>query len=478
MNARSQFISDCDQNQDNTVTMELVVEEEQQEDNLMADCPDNDLRSGLMRLLNRSDNNMSEQIKHDISKCLQVTIDCQPSGFQQNQFCSPAQTKYSCYVNDVLKVTIVLNKSFQANMEAFRASEDRSISRHYCSLFLEKCSAQLRSFTDASASNFENSILEANVEISQLGKTVANERYTTFHVPRPTQKRGKAKKESKSSNSVSKKIGFIQIVHVETRKVLARSSNIWIRSKSREEMEVKKKRCASTSKNSKKVKKQKQETPPKPDDNVSCSMDDEDEGQPTAEEQKCLSAKVSTATASNNYFFPSENTNFFQSSPNLLWPDLGKNPCDNLMDMSFFPTTNYPLSTINNCCNWVSAPSTTFFDCTNTTPNLPTNLIENKENLAPSGNNNTRRHKRKNSNLTPTDLNFDDENKIFSVDFSELSPQSEGTNEEFSPLTDTPKLTSEEHHSIDIWGLEESPLSANNQQADFFEFDFNEMSEN
>ncbi|KAF0974808.1 hypothetical protein FDP41_006282 [Naegleria fowleri] len=235
------------------IVMNFVVDEivKQMDGHGRSSCPDYE-SSSFMSLLKGSE--VREKITHEISKFVKIKIECSPHGFQHNQFCSPAQTKYSCYVNDVIRVSVVFDHKF---LDSIASEQSVSpIAESYCSKLLDKCQVQLMSFVEGSTQNSseKNTAEELNIMMGKLGdKTNENEKFGSFHIPRPSQKRGK-KKEKSTVNTVTKKIGFVQLVHYESRKVLARSENLWIRSKSREEMETKKRRSVLSSKKNKKRK--------------------------------------------------------------------------------------------------------------------------------------------------------------------------------------------------------------------------------
>ncbi|EFC36587.1 hypothetical protein NAEGRDRAFT_59966 [Naegleria gruberi] len=236
---------------DNQIMMNFQVEEFSKSLQTFNNCPDNeDYSNSFLSIFLGSETR--DQIIQEILKHVRVKVECLPTGFQENQFFSPAQTKYSCYVNDQIRISVNFDDKYLDSLSQGQNVCDSSNSPNYfCSMLMEKCNIQLVSFVEGT--NFENTVTELTTELSKLGmNSDSNQRVVTFHIPRPLQKRGKKKERA---SSVSKKIGFIQVIHSDSKKIVCRSDNIWIRSKSREEMETKKRRANNTL--SKKVKKRK-----------------------------------------------------------------------------------------------------------------------------------------------------------------------------------------------------------------------------
>ncbi|KAL9652188.1 hypothetical protein ABK040_013957 [Willaertia magna] len=187
---------------------------------------------------------------------IELLLECLPEGFKLNQYCSPAKTKYSVYVNDIIKVTMKLalspmhlSKQIQSQPNFEQCYKELTNTLQESKLMLE-----LRSFTD-SPLNFDETYLEACSEFNGLqsssSSTNLSTRSSSFHIPRPNQKRnnkrssGASNNNNSITNSVTKKVGFVQVIALETKQVLAKSEMIWIRSKSRVEMELKKKRAST-----------------------------------------------------------------------------------------------------------------------------------------------------------------------------------------------------------------------------------------
>src|SRR3989338_248042 len=169
-----------------------------------------------------------------------------------------------------------------------------------------------------------------------------NERFVTFHVPRPIQKRGKKKEKA---SSVSKKIGFIQIVHSESKKVICRSDNLWIRSKSREEMETKKRRANNTL--SKKVKKRKI----KAEQDQITNLPD---GTATKLDTSCVKPTQPTASDLNK---PTEQPDLKPKIAEGQFPFLPIMP--NYFP-NFFSTNFLPVIQFNQCCSVI--PVQAYYD--------------------------------------------------------------------------------------------------------------------
>ncbi|KAG2378249.1 hypothetical protein C9374_008392 [Naegleria lovaniensis] len=471
------------ENDQEQISMNFVVDDIVKQMDGHASCPDHE-SSTFMSLLKGSE--VREKITHEISKFVKVKIECLPQGFQHNQFCSPAQTKYSCYVNDVIRVSVSFDHKY---LDSIAAEQTISpIAESYCSKLLDKCQVQLVSFIEGSTQNSteKKTVEELSIMMGKLGdKTNENEKYGSFHVPRPSQKRGK-KKEKSTVSTVTKKIGFVQLVHYESGKVLARSENLWIRSKSREEMETKKRRSVLSSKKNKKRKTKTEQQFDK--ENEACcqqnafiqeplmseqfikdffemnganSNEEEEQGQPPKtvsiveqpqtkadlassdavdlkpklstlpNQDASLSSNTSSDVAgfnnNNNITLSSGGMNYFPS-PNLVYPFF---PTSNIA--SYFPNCTSNFVSINPCCHLIPVNPFLFDNFSNLTSATSCTDLPQEFAFSEVFPEDDCGLKRKRSQLTPTDLLSD---TTFDFELSPKSIDEESVCDEFpSPLS-------------------------------------------
>ncbi|EFC37042.1 predicted protein [Naegleria gruberi] len=182
-----------------------------------------------------------------------IVLKCDPYGFTENNgTCRPRGSQYSVFVNDNIRIDFSFK--IPSNLDLY--FEQDGVNKSIFDLFIEECKFELCSFLDDDDTNTEV-VIESSESISNIKKTDdliqislttvikrdTNNKRASRSKAKPTTEEKKGRKKKKNESCASKKVCFLRIVTPDSSFVLVRSDNLWVRSKTRQEMERKKDRA-------------------------------------------------------------------------------------------------------------------------------------------------------------------------------------------------------------------------------------------